>query len=190
MLLPKILSFLHNHYGKLLSLVLLFSAYAFIFTYLPVTPMIIWLTLMSSAFVWFLIEVNANRAEPVRIFNGFLLAVFLLVFDFVIENGGAILGYWHTARSAYAIGVVPIEVMFIILFGGVAWYLYLPKELSRTFSFLDITAFAFFGMLGEFVLSNHDMMIYTQGWTSMHAFIAYAITWFILHLVRYRVLRE
>ena len=106
-------------------------------------------------------------------------------FDFIVENSGWLLGYWHTQNAIIAIGIVPIAVMIVCLIGGAAWALYLPRKFSPIFSLADILFFAVWGAIGERVLMGQGLMVYTQGWTSYHAFVAYLLTWLVLHFVAY-----
>ena len=71
--------------------------------------------------------------------------------------------------------------------GGTAWALYLPRRFDLWHSFLDCLAFAFFGALGERLLIGQVLFVYQQWWTSYDAFVAYFVTWVILHYLRYRV---
>lgn len=109
--------------------------------------------------VWFFIEARRGDWEGMK--KAFLVGLFLLVFDLIVQNTGWIFGLWEV-EGMFSIGVVPVEVMLI----------------------------AFFGALGEFLLIKHGYFVYYKGWTSSHAFIAYFITWGILNFVRYRWLKK
>lgn len=144
-----------------------------------------WTILVVSAIIWFAIQA---RKDTKHLKMALEIGVFLLLFDFVFENSGWLLGLWHTV-SAFAIGVVPIEVMGICLFGGAAWALYLPKKFNLFHSALDCVVFALFGSLGEWLLIRQGLFFYTSWWTSALAFVAYLATWIILHFVRYRIVK-
>ncbi|MDE1847303.1 MAG: hypothetical protein KGH52_04590, partial [Candidatus Micrarchaeota archaeon] len=81
-----------------------------------------WDILLLSAIVWFALEALKNRKG---LASALKIGAFLLVFDFIFENSGWIYGLWQT-HSMFAVGVVPVEVMGIALFGGAAWAMYLP----------------------------------------------------------------
>ncbi len=143
-----------------------------------------WYIILLSALVWFALEARESRG---RITEGMKVGTFLLVFDFVFENSGWLAHLWYT-KSQAAIGVVPLQVMGIAFFGGTAWALYLPKRFSLAHSVLDCLLFAFFGALGERLLIGQVLFVYQQWWTSYDAFVAYLLTWMVLHFVRYRAL--
>jgi len=145
-----------------------------------------WILLAASAIGWFAIE---SRSAGKRLGNALKLGAFLLVFDFIFENAGWLLGLWE-AKSAVAVGVVPLEVMAIAFFGGAAWALYLPKRFSLAHSLADALVFAFFGALGEWLLIRQGLFSYDLWWTSAHAFVSYLIAWGALHFMRYKVFRE
>ena len=76
------------------------------------------------------------------------VGAFLLIFDFIFENSGWLAGLWYTT-SEFHVGVVPLQVMGIALFGGAAWALYLPRKFNLWHSLLDCLIFAAFGALGD-----------------------------------------
>lgn len=142
-----------------------------------------WYLILGSALVWFWLEARESGG---RILEGMKIGAFLLVFDFVFENSGWLAGLWYT-KSQVAVGVVPLQVMGIAFFGGTAWALYLPRTFRLWHSVADSLVFAFFGALGERLLIGQVLFVYQQWWTSYDAFVAYFLTWVILHFVRYRV---
>ncbi len=111
--------------------------------------------------------------------------IFLLLFDLVVENSGRLLGLWEVYGSIYFIGAVPIEVMALALVGGTAWALYQPSDFNKVYSIVDISLFSLFGTLGEYVLLTKGLMVYSGGWTTVHAVMGYALTWVILHFLVY-----
>ncbi|MFH0737069.1 MAG: hypothetical protein V1827_00760 [Candidatus Micrarchaeota archaeon] len=145
-----------------------------------------WVLLLASAVGWFVIE---SRSAGKRFENALRIGAFLLVFDFIFENAGWLMGLWQTS-SAIAVGVVPIEVMGITLFGGAAWALYLPKKFDPMHSLADSLIFASFGALGEWLLIRQGLFLYNGWWTSALAFVSYLLTWGILHFVRYRIFKD
>lgn len=140
-----------------------------------------WYVILLSALVWFGLEARENRG---RISDAMKVGAFLLVFDFIFENSGWLAGLWYT-ESQFAVGVVPLQVMGIAFFGGAAWALYLPRRFNLWHSAADCLVFALFGALGEWLLIGQVLFVYQQWWTSVYAFIAYFLTWVILHYVRY-----
>lgn len=144
-----------------------------------------WSLLLVSAAAWCGIEVAQNRG---RLAKAFAIGAFLLVFDFMFENAGWLLGLWQT-KSAVAIGVVPIEVMGIAFFGGAAWALYLPRKFRLDHSIADVLVFAAFGAVGEWLLIRQGLFTYSLWWNSGFAFLAYLGTWIVLHFVRYRIVK-
>ncbi len=142
-----------------------------------------WYLLLISAMAWFVIEVRENSG---RVRKAMEVGVFLLLFDFVFENSGWVAGLWYT-KSQVAVGVVPLQVMGIAFFGGTAWALYLPKRFDFRHSLVDSLVFATFGALGERLMIGQVIFVYKQWWTSYDAFLAYFLTWVILHYVRYNV---
>ncbi len=151
-----------------------------------------WDILALSAIGWLVIEGSRNRRRLTRALE---IGLFLMLFDLVAENAGWFAGLWHTVPSnlmgiVLALGVVPVQVMCIALFGGAAWALYLPRKFNKWHSLADCIVFAFFGALGERLLIGQGLFVYTLWWNSYLAFAAYLVTWAILHAVRYRVLTD
>jgi len=142
-----------------------------------------WYVILVSALAWFALEGRENRG---RLSSALEVGAFLLIFDFIFENSGWLAGLWYTT-SEFHVGVVPLQVMGIALFGGAAWALYLPRTFNLWHSLTDCILFATFGALGERLLIGQVLFVYQQWWTSYDAFGAYFLTWVILHVVRYRV---
>jgi len=172
---------------KLFALVTFFSFSAILLYYQLIPQKLILAGLAMAAIIWFAVEGFTNRKHVEYIKRACYVGVFLLAFDFVFENAGWLAGLWATHNSIIAIGVVPLEVMLICLFGGAAWAMYLPRHYNRIMTLIDILTFATFGALGEYLLGINGLMTYFGWWNSGWAFLAYAMTWIILHLVRYAV---
>lgn len=172
----------------LLFLVILFSILAFVLYFSLIPSDAIYLLLVFCAFVWLLAEMKLRRNWRM-LKKAFLVGLFLLVFDFLVQNGGWLTGLWETHRSAFTIGIVPIEIMALCLIGGTAWALYLPAKYDRLHTFMDILVFAVYGAFGEYLLRVHGLMSYYGWWNAGWAFLSYAITWVILHYLRYKVVR-
>jgi hypothetical protein len=141
--------------------------------------------LVISAALWLIIEFF-HGVKKKDLYAALEIGLFLMVFDFIIENFGAALGFWQTTKTALPVIHVPIEIMLLTLIGGTAWALAQPKEFSRINSALDIVLFSVFGALGESLLIKNQVMVYMSGWNPVFAFLGYFITWSMLHYLRYR----
>jgi hypothetical protein len=171
-----------REFRKLALLVVYFVLLALLFNFVQLGQ-VSWYVIMVSAVVWFGLEARGNRY---RIGDAMKVGIFLLLFDFIFENSGWVLGLWYT-KSQAAVGVVPLQVMGIALFGGAAWALYLPEKFNFWHSLADCLVFAAFGAIGERLLIGQVLFVYQQWWTSYDAFAAYFLTWVVLHYVRYNV---
>ena len=171
---------------KACGLLLLFLLLAFVFYFFDVGRLIyVALVFCSAGFLVFELFFDAS-GKSVR--RAALAGLFLLAFDFAVESAGGILGFWASHGSVFMAGFVPVEIMIVCLLGGTAWALYLPKAFNLGFSVFDVLFFSFFGSFGESLLVRSGVMSYSSGWTVLHAFLGYAFTWMILHLLRYKVL--
>lgn len=169
---------------KPLKLIVLFSSLAVLFWYSPVSySFLLWWILVACAVGWLFVELRNREGKGVWRAAG--IGLFLMLFDFAVENLGKIAGLWESFNSAFLVLAVPIEVMLLALIGGTAWALYQPKEFSGLYSLTDILVFAAYGTLGEFILGEKGLMIYMGGWTSFHAFVGYVVTWAMLHAIVY-----
>ncbi|MBN1454906.1 MAG: hypothetical protein JW945_01445 [Methanomicrobia archaeon] len=155
-----------------------------------------WFVLSAGAIVWFVIELFVEKPTGTRLKKALVVAIFLVVFDFIFENSGTIFNLWYSSNSLVPVcmpiesihpACVPIEVMLVILFGGAAWALYVPQDFKLTYSVLDLLLIATFGAIGEYILIQFGLMHYLQWWTSLYAFLSYVATWILLHLVKYRI---
>lgn len=173
---------------KILEKIIIFTAIGIVF----------WLLTPNGGYSLYLILILLGAFALVYHYNkkkniprkAFTLGIFLVVFDFIVENSGAILGYWNTYGSRFFVGAVPIEIMILILFGGTAWAMHLPKKFNKIFLFGESTVFGFYGALGEYLLILNGLMIYKGGWTFIHAFFGYFFTWIILFLVWYKIINK
>lgn len=174
-----------------LALMLFFSALAIIFYQVDLAGQS-WQVLTVSALAFFALEfhLNWNGSFDARMKKALFMGAFLLGFDFLFETSGALFGLWGPRNSLFILGAVPVEVMIVTFFGGIAWALYLPKKFDARFSFLDVSLFALFGAFGEWLMIKNNVFYYAQSWTTTHALISYALTWIILHYVNYKVSAE
>ncbi|MCX6767964.1 MAG: hypothetical protein NTY90_04540 [Candidatus Micrarchaeota archaeon] len=112
-------------------------------------------------------------AERTVLRRGLVLGAILAVFDWVFENAGALFGYWHTAGSTLFLGAVPIEVFFIALSAGAAYNWIFPQKFSWLFAVCSSAVIAVIGAGIEASLAQEGLLVYTGGWTSAHAVVAY-----------------
>ncbi|MBI4021467.1 MAG: hypothetical protein HY369_04430 [Candidatus Aenigmarchaeota archaeon] len=155
----------------------------------PTAGLLTYGTLVVLAAVWLLYELAQPKKRPL-VRDAFLLGLFLMVFDFVVENLGFFAGLWTSPQSLVSVISVPIEIMVLTLVGGTAWALHLPLKLDTSYLAIESLIFGAFGALGEYLLILNGMMIYTNGWTSFHAFVGYVVTWIILFGVWYKGIRK
>jgi hypothetical protein len=167
---------------KLALLTVYFVILALVFYFVKIGQLS-WYVILVSALAWFILEARENRG---RLTSAMKVGAFLLIFDFIFENSGWVLGLWYTT-SQFHVGVVPLQVMGIAFFGGAAWAFCLPRRFNFWHLAVDCLVFATFGALGERLLIGQVLFVYQQWWTSYDAFGAYFLTWVILHYVRYGV---
>ncbi len=170
--------------------VIVFSLIAvFFYSLTPNAGLVTYGTLVVLAIIWFVYETAKPKKKPF-IKYALLLGLFLMVFDFVVENLGFFAGLWTSPRSLFSVISVPIEIMALTFLGGYAYGMHLPLKFDKMYMVFEVLIFGFFGALGEYLLILNNMMIYTNGWTSIHAFFGYVITWIILFGVWYKGIRR
>ncbi len=143
--------------------------------------------LVAGAAGWLLYEYMKNKT---LIKKALMFGLFLMVFDWIVENIGAMLGFWISTNSLLFVAAVPIEIMLLATLGGAAWVHQFPKKLNWIYTLGDALIFASFGMIGEYLLKANNQMIYMGGWTSLHAFVGYFGTWILISLVWYKVISK
>ena len=155
---------------------------------IPIVSMLLFLFEQRS-----IIKSNLKRA--------LVIGFFLLVFDFAFENTGTLIfRSWGTGGSSLFILAVPLEVMITCFFGGAWWaqhFMSVHGQFASRFQghfngrlrfyliVLDLFFFGIGGATAEWFLVQRGVMYYANGWNSIHAFIAYFTTWFILHTLLY-----
>lgn len=150
-----------------------------------------WLILPIVAMIWFKFEYKqlkiSQRKNMLKI--SLMLGLFLMIFDFVIENLGAIFGYWVSINSHLFVLAVPIEVMLTCFFGGAAWTLFIyQKRDNWKFVNFNSVLWSVGGTAGERFLNKINFMAYGNGWLSLpHAFLAYLATFLLLHYIAYKI---
>ena len=155
----------------------------------PNAGLVTYATLIIGALIWFVYETVKSKKRPL-IKYALLLGLFLMVFDFIVENLGFYAGLWTSPQSLFPVISVPIEIMILTFVGCYAWGMHLPLKFDKLYMVFEVLIFGFFGALGEYLLILNNMMIYTNGWTSIHAFLGYTITWIILFGVWYKGIRK
>lgn len=174
--------------SKIIEKIIIFSSIGIVFWLLtPNGGYSLYLILVLSGFFALLYHFNKSKTVPIK---ALILGVFLVVYDFIVENAGAILGYWNTYGSRFFVGAVPIEIMTLILFGGIGWAMHLPKKFNKFFLLAESTVFGFYGALGEYLLILNGLMVYKGGWNSVDAFFGYFFTWMILFFVWYKIINK
>jgi len=178
---------------KLTNLAIVFITLAIVLPIiLPFLPAFsFWLIILLLSTVWFFIEIKLNWENKTRIKKALYIGLFLMVFDFVFENLGVyntFLGQWRSFHSLFFVLNVPIEIIFVTILGGTAWALYIPKKFNIFYSLGDILLFSTYGMVGEYILNSHGVMEYRGGWIP-NEFIGYMITWIILHILAYKIVK-
>jgi len=169
---------------------IVFSIIAVLFWILtPNAGLFLYGILVFTAFLWFVYETRKEKKRPI-IKYAILLGLFLMVFDFMVENAGFFARFWTSPNSLFPVIAVPIEIMVLTFIGGYSWAMHLPLKFEKIYMLFEVLIFGFFGALGEYLLILNGMMIYTSGWTSIHAFLGYTITWIILFGVWYKVIRK
>jgi hypothetical protein len=87
----------------------------------------------------------------------------LVTFNLIINYQGAIRGI-YTISGQYSLFFIlgnPIELLFLSLFGGAAWFLHLPQKFDLLYSTVDIVMLSSFGTIAElFILIPNNLMTY------------------------------
>jgi len=173
---------------KVMAILGLFSVLAVVFCCLSLGSLI-YIILVSLAVVWLALEVRFDSLGK-SLKKALVLGLFLMLFDFAVENVGGILGFWQTHGSLFPLWFVPVEIVALTTIGGMAWALYLPRKPDWKYTVFDSWFFAMFGALGESLMIRNGLMTYMGGWTPVHAFFGYFVTWLVLHAVWYKVLNR
>jgi len=109
------------------------------------------------------------------------LGLFLFAFDFMFENAGLLLGYWHTSGGLVQLGAVPIEVTVIAFLAGHAYAMLFPRKFDWRVALPTSLLIAVAGAGIEAIINSQGALIYTGGWTSLHALVAYFVAFLIMH---------
>jgi len=173
---------------KVTAMLGLFTVLAVVFCCFSLGSLI-YLVLVSLAVVWLALEARFDSIGK-SLKKALVLGLFLMLFDFAVENIGGILGYWQTHGSLVPLWFVPVEIVALTTIGGAAWALYLPRKSDWKYTLFDSWFFGVFGALGETLMIKNGLMTYMGGWTPVHAFFGYFVTWVILHTVWYKVLNR
>lgn len=148
---------------------------------------IVWSVFMLGALCLFVYSFIMYKKTVVKYF---LIGAFLLVFDFIIETTGGILGLWVSTGSLLLIGYVPIEVMVMCLFGGTGWAIQFDNRVrykDHYLFFLIVSGIC--GAFGEQILIECGVMSYGNWWNLYCALVAYILTSLLLMLLIKKCLR-
>lgn len=149
-----------------------------------------WKILVFFSFGWFLYEMEIHWKDRKIVRKSLIIGLLLFIATFLFDYTGLInSGYViNNSYSILTIGADPIELWLIVFFGGVAWFLNLPKKFSLKYSIFDILLLAFFGTITEIMLNKYGLMTYLTV-DSLNAFVTYAMVWSLLHFVNYKVFK-
>lgn len=109
------------------------------------------------------------------------LGVFLALFDFAFETWGFQAGYWASAGSILALGAVPAEVFVIALLAGATYAMVFKQKFSWELGITTSILIASAGTIIEALLAGTGNLVYTGGWNSGYAAIAYFLTFLLIH---------
>jgi len=143
----------------------------------------IWSVITLTALMWFAVEYylkGKHREKYLKL--AFIVGIFIMIFDFIVENLGYVFGFWISLNSIWLILAVPIEVMIAFLLGGAAFALFmLDIEWDYKFIALNSIIFSFFGAIAEWALILMELMQYGNNWSSVHAFLLYFVTFLLIY---------
>lgn len=143
----------------------------------------IFLLLTAVAVIWVLKALLKPNAKTGR--SMLKMGLFLAVFDWVFETAGLFLGYWHSTGSVFPLGpgifYPPLEVFVIALCAGAALDLLFPKKFDWNFALPAGMIVAVAGTCIESMLVGAGNLVYLNGWTSFHAFVAYWIVFALFY---------
>jgi hypothetical protein len=150
-------------------------------------PNLQWLIFPFATFIGLAIELKRFRSG---IKLAVLMGVFLSVFDWVIENLGALYGYWVSNFSNFYVLAVPFEVSVAAVFGGALLSLIGTNYKLKVKQIVIGSALFALGMtFGEYYANMFGLMKYGNGWWSLHAFFAYFGTWLLFFFLNRKLSR-
>jgi len=183
---------IQKKFSEILKIILIFIPSAvvlwLVLPYLP--PASFWYILLVPAIVWFATELKVNWKDKSRIVNAIIIGILLVIFNLIINYRGLVKGIYNISSeySLFFISGNPIELLLISLFGGIAWFLHLPKKFNLLYSIADIAMLSLFGGIAElFLLTQYGLMTYIIV-AFPDPFFTYALVWSILHFVYYKML--
>ncbi len=157
--------------------------------------MSMWLFLMFVAIGVYISHLALLKPKE-KLYNGMLkLGLFLAIFDFFFESWGAWAGYWISQGSLFPLNVfhipgfegVPAEVFVIALCAGATYSLLFPKKFVWRLALPANFLIACVGAGIESLLISANLLVYSGGWTSAHAVVAYFATFLLLNWVNSKV---
>lgn len=141
----------------------------------------IFLLLLAIGIVWILTYSLKPTREKLK--QMLKMGLFLAVFDFVFETIGLQLSFWQAGNSLFLLGpAVPVEVFLIAITAGASMNLLFSK-FSWNAALPSAFLIAAIGTYIEAMLVSAGNLVYTSGWTSFHAFIAYFIVFIIFQYI-------
>jgi len=151
-----------------------------------------WFILPIFAIIWFLFELSITKEKKMKYLKiAVLIGIFLMIFDFMIENLGGSYGYWRTIDSSFFVFFVPIEIMLTCIFGGAGWSFFISKNNNKFFILVNLIIWSIGGVVGEAFLISIEFMNYGNGWFSIpHAFVSYFFTFALLYLINYSLIKR
>lgn len=138
--------------------------------------------LFLGEYILFLGDYKTSKLRKKALNLAIVIGVLFSFYDWVIENLGAMYGYWVSNQSNFFILAVPFEVSFgAVLFGATVSLIIFR---NKTFSLKRVVVASFIlaitMMLVELYNNFAGIMTYGNGWWSLHAFLAYFGTWLFL----------
>jgi uncharacterized membrane protein len=148
--------------------------------------MSLWMFFLLTAVAVWGVVFYVKKSDSATRRRALMLGLFLLAFDFIFENLGASAGLWQV-RNNYKLLAVPLEVMAITFLAGYTYALLFPKKFDLRMGVASSLLIAVAGVFLESLLTGPRMIVYTGGWDSYSALIAYFFTFMILNWVNARL---
>lgn len=137
------------------------------------------LLLIIAAAIW-LLAIKTKKLNKKETEKAVTFGIGLLIFDFIFESIGAMLGLWTINESLFMIGAVPFEVSLIAFFAGYVFTMVFPRKIKPPMGALFIFLIAVIGVSFEIILVHYGVLTYLAGWTSFHALVAYFVVFYAI----------
>jgi len=145
--------------------------------------MSLWIFLLITAIALWAVIFYFKRPDKTTRKRAVKLGLFLLVFDFVFENIGYVLGLWEATGSIYRVIAPPIEVVGIALLAGYTYSVLFPKKFDWNLGLASSLLIAVTGVAFESILIGEKLLAYTGWWDSYFALVSYFVTFLIMHKI-------